>query len=165
MTALLSSFTIIKKKEVLFDQRQKELIKREYFSSRMEDIFFSLCSSDQTVCLEQISPHEISFTFDNKVDPDPCFSGEIDGKLSLIDSHLILSLYPKESSYRVKEEDLLASVNDFELFTLNPSSYQWEKLTSHPTLPLSIKMIVHRKQKEEFAFLLPSSHQQIIIAS
>ncbi len=87
----------------------------------------------------KLSLKEHTFHFNNGVDPDPDFSGEIEARLLLHDQKLILESRPLSQKEPLRKEVLFDHVRSFEIKEIGSM----------------LRLTVERKQEElRFAFVL-----------
>ncbi len=173
LTLLIQFFSNSLRMDQKMDALRKELYSRQHFQIRMSHVFTSITprsnlppsSGSSFYTLEDKTPSLIAI-FDNGIDPDPSFSGAVQGKIQIdSDGNLALFLQPLglEPPHLLRKEILLYNVQDLEFQFLakqssDNSSFAWKKAwpKTRWDIPSLIRMTANQKGKElAFAFSLP----------
>jgi hypothetical protein len=110
------------------DPIRSEILSREHLQTRLQSLLLTL-SKDGTSFYTQVFPKEsqksLIALFDNGIDPDPLFSGELLCKIHLDqEKNLALVLWPRglEENLPWRKEILLTNVSDFDFEFLSKKS-------------------------------------------
>jgi hypothetical protein len=154
ITALFTSFIQLKKKEHLIVKEQNKVLQRHSFAIRMEDIFYHLkpWGTNEGFKTEK---EGLFFPFDNRVDPDPDFSGAVLGRLSLQDQTLYLTIYADDAKTRKRIYPLYKGVSECTFRVLDETNEEpvWKNISQGPPLPGIISITIQEEgEKKTFTF-------------
>jgi hypothetical protein len=183
LTFLFSFFVESAKLEKKLEKARIAINERSYLQTRLQNV---LCLVDQgsispyfyTKVFEKEKQLSLVTIFDNGIDPDPLFSGPINGRVFMDEEkNLCLSLWPLEEEKKGmwRKEILLSSIDAFEFEFLGKKSAiehgEKEKIRpltaslcwrtgwsrSFNTIPSMIRLTVKQgKETLRFAFILPT---------
>jgi len=165
ITSVFSAYAQMIKLDAKMGKIRTSILERQHLSSRLQGIFLS---SKESSFYSKPFPEEkkesLVLIFDNGIDPEPAFSGQILARLFLDSKkRLVLATWPLEKKKKAwRKEILLTNVEDFRLFFLDPTKEEvsWldrlskEKGISPPIIRLFVKQNGHPLS---FAFFLPSN--------
>ena len=181
ITLLFSFFVESARLEKKLDAARFTITKRAELQTRLDTVFTTLDSQASTPCLstQKIDKEHllnVNLIFDNGIDPDPEYSGSVEGHIYLdSENNLCLTIKPfDEKSSNSRTEVLLGNVVDFDFEFLGPKGNkkdkekpvtpelswkkEWEGLQGR--IPSMIRLQVRKKNEKEplqFAVFLPSS--------
>ena len=156
LTALFSSF----RQSVQINAKVKKLTETLHpkfvMQMRLAKVFegidggkFTLAQKDRTELPELI------FLFDNGVDPDPLFVGEVEGRLFCRNKNLYLTLGVKK---RKREELIFKGVENLSILCFDPGKQKWVKEWKEGVPPM-IKIALG---EETYAFTLPRADRRVV---
>ncbi len=178
LTLLIQFFSNSLRMDLRMDTLRKELYTRQHFQVRLSHVYTSITprsnlpppsSGSSFYTLEGDSPSLVTI-FDNGIDPDPSFSGAVQGKIHLDqEGNLILYLQPLGQSppCPFRKEILLTHVEQLEFQFLAKSfsetvpahtSFGWRSTwpKTRWDIPSLIRMRTRQNGKDlAFAFSLP----------
>jgi hypothetical protein len=170
MICLLFSFMVQSSRvEKKMEKARISILERQHLQIRMQDVFTTLIPNATDSCLyTKIFPNEktsIIVHFDNGIDPDPLFSGNVIGRIYLDENQdFCLVYWPccTEKSPSWRKEILFSKVSDFSIQFLKPLESKHATWVSNWSkegrqLPSIIRLTLKQKDSSlHFAFRLPN---------
>lgn len=147
LTTLFSSYRQLIQNKIEIEKASQGLHWRFFTQTRLNQIFESLEEGAKFETKEGA----LVFHFDNELDADPAYSGQLDGKLSLEGSQLCLFL-------KDRKEILHKNVKNLTLSFYDPKEKKWKESWKGNALPLLLKM---RIDDEEFSFRFPKTRHEV----
>ncbi|MEI6242663.1 MAG: DUF1494 domain-containing protein [Chlamydiota bacterium] len=143
----------------------KEIVfERAHIQQRLTHIFSHLCPPVPLEIAFHGNAKHLYFLFDNGIDPDPSFSGIVQGELFLNAEektiHLRFKPFPEKKKSPSREEILGTSIQNFALSFFRKEKNKWDISWKEYSLPPMIKLSVTKSNVEEvsFCFFTLSEH-------
>ncbi len=188
LTFLFSFFAESAKMEKKLETMRSEITARQNLQTRLQAVLTGIAresSTETPFYTDREQGESLVAVFDNGIDPDPAFSGQIIGRIYLDEqANLSLATWPLERKeekenhpWPWRKEILLSNIEGFEFEFLSQKKeenrtkkektkpvnsklewrYSWPK--SRSDIPSMIRLSVRKKRENEplrFAFLIPS---------
>lgn len=148
--------------EVKMEGMSLELSQRLQFQHRLQDICLALTFEAEGGLFTKIDPDtketRLYFTFDQGIDPDPLFSGKVQGELFLEKGQLCLQIQPDKAEGSVRQEVLIESVEHCVFSFLDEKGAlfkDWEPSKELP--PRECRIEIQKKgEKVPYVFFPPT---------
>ena len=173
---LFSSMQRSSQLETKIETARTHLLERQHLQARLQDLFLSMTKL-YTKRFPKEKCDSLVMTFDNGIDPEPHFSGQVLGRIFLDEQkNLCLGLWPIEkinSKNPWRKEILFSQVENFafSFFENTPEidkKHLWTAHWKQETRKLPCMARLSLSQKENplvFAFFLPSATSPIVYQS
>ena len=168
LLALFSFYVQFSRAENKLAAVRSELLPLQHMRIRLNQLFSALRPPQDQSSTFHTEGDKIIFIFDNGVDPEPLFSGAIQGKLYRDDKgQFVLEQSPLGAGNQPLRREILCSETErieFQFFHVkrlyNPGRGEWQ--TQWPAkqheLPSMIRLWIEKGGKDEkFAFLVPTA--------
>lgn len=145
---------------------KEKILERAYFNERFSLVFSHLTPEDKFKATEIAGHKGLLFSYDEGLDSDPAYNGDVFGFLYQDKDYLIFQTWPRKEfdKGQRRKEFFFKNGSDFSWQLYDPESRSWIEHWDKKKLPALIKIkIKQEKELVEYGFIVPNNRLEITL--